>query len=125
MTVNKMTPDDKHNDFVTSAPNIPGGTRKELPWFVCASITICLVVFCYEYSESLERSHTDKREDYNKDSPLKGDKEDIGDEQIPAQDTDYMGRCVFNVITIIICFLAIIVTWSTKSPEPTEKKQAQ
>ena len=120
-----MAPDDKPNDTVASDPNISGGTRKELPWFVCASITTCLVVFCYEYSESLEPSQTDKREDYNKDNPLKGVKEDVEDDRITAQDTDIMGRCVFNVITIIICFLAIIVTWSTKSTEPTERKQAQ
>ena len=132
MIVNKMEPDDKNTDFVASEPNISSGTRKELPWFVCASITTCLVVFCYEYSESLEPL-TDKREDYNKNIPLKNEKEDIGDEKLPAQDTDHSGRLVFNVITIIICFLAILATWntpnkkvkSTKSPEPAEKKQAQ
>ena len=52
--------DQKFQSCDVPESTIPRASKKELPWFVCAAITTCLVVICYEYSESLEDTPTDR-----------------------------------------------------------------
>ena len=99
--------------------NTTGRTQKQLPWFVCAAITTCLVMICYEYSEAQNNSMTDhiseRDPDHSTDNmPVK---DADNKHQHTKEESDYMGRCVFNVITMLICVMAIFVTWSSKEPE--------
>ena len=105
---------------------IPYSSKKELPWFVCAAITTCLVMICYAYSEAQNTSKSKKNPDSNQDDSLE-DADAINDsiDKSPEEDTEYVGRCIFNVITIIICLLAIMVTWNTKGSEQVEKNKSQ
>ena len=104
--------------------NTTGRTQKQLPWFVCAAITTCLVMICYEYSEAQNDSTTDHSPERNPDhSTNKIPAKDADNKHQPKkEETDYMGRCVFNVITMLICVMAIFVTWSSKEPEQQSAK---
>ena len=99
--------------------NTTGRTQKQLPWFVCAAITTCLVMICYEYSEAQSDYTTDHSPEGNPNpSPHKISVK--GADNTPQhikEESDNMGRCVFNVITMLICVMAIFVTWSSKEPE--------
>ena len=99
--------------------NTTGRSQKQLPWFVCAAITTCLVMICYEYSEAQNDSTTDNTSEGKSDpSPHKMSvKGSESTHQTIREESDYMGRCVFNVITMLICVMAIFVTWSSKEPE--------
>ena len=104
--------------------NTTGRSQKQLPWFVCAAITTCLVMICYEYSEAQSDSTTDHSPEGNPDpSPHKMSVKGVDSTHQPKkEETDYMGRCVFNVITMLICVMAIFVTWSSKEPEQQSAK---
>ena len=45
----------------------------------------------------------------------------IADETESQNESDAMGRTVFNVITMIICCMALIVTWSSKNSDNNEE----
>ena len=45
----------------------------------------------------------------------------IADETESQDESDAMGRTVFNVITMIICCMALIVTWSSKNSDNNEE----
>ena len=117
--------DQKFQSSDVPESTIPRSSKKELPWFVCAAITTCLVVICYEYSESLEDSPTNTSKGAkrtvqttrNSDVSMSNEMSSHADEQ---EDSDAMGRTVFNVITMIICCMALIVTWSSKSTEDSD-----
>ena len=117
--------DQKFQSSDVPESTIPRSSKKELPWFVCAAITTCLVVICYEYSESLEGSPTNTSKGAkrtvqttrNSDVSMSNEMNSHADEQ---EDSDAMGRTVFNVITMIICCIALIVTWSSKSTEHSD-----
>ena len=104
---------------IATDTNTTGRSQKQLPWFVCAAITTCLVMICYEYSDSQNNSTADHSPERNSDtSPDKMSVKDAENTHQPVkEDSDYMGRCVFNVITMLICVMAIFVTWSSKEPE--------
>ena len=107
----------QQGDIATDT-NATGGPHKQLPWFVCAAITTCLVMICYEYSEAQNNSTTDHSSERNPDPST--DKISVKDadstHQPIKEETDYVGRCVFNVITMLICVMAIFVTWNSKEP---------
>lgn len=104
---------------------IPQSSKKELPWFVCAAITTGLIAFCYEYSESLEdkstsTSHGAQRVSHpteRREFAMSDESNTIEDESGSQDNSDAMGRTVFNVITMIICCMALVVTWSSKNSE--------
>lgn len=109
-------------------PSIPQSSKKELPWFVCAAITTGLIAFCYEYSESLEDKSTSTSKGAHKgshptesrDFAMSDESNAIVDENGSQDESDAMGRTVFNVITMIICCMALIVTWSSKNSDNNE-----
>ena len=108
-----------HQGNMATDINTTSRSQKQLPWFVCAAITTCLVMICYEYSEAQNDSTTDNNPERNSDpSPRKMSvKGAESTHQTTREESDYMGRCVFNVITMLICVMAIFVTWSSKEPE--------
>ena len=115
----------KDQNFDVPEPTTPQSSKKELPWFVCAAITTGLIAFCYEYSESLEDNSTSTSKGAQRVShPTKSrdfatsDESNMIEDANGSQDeSDAMGRTVFNVITMIICCMALIVTWSSKNSE--------
>ena len=117
--------DQKFQSSDVPESTIPRASKKELPWFVCAAITTCLVVICYEYSESLEDNPTNTSKGatktvqttINRGVSMSDEMNSHADEQ---EDSDAMGRTVFNVITMIICCMALIVTWSSKSTDESD-----
>ena len=104
---------------IATDTNITGRSQKQLPWFVCAAITTCLVMICYEYSEAQNDSTTDHSPERNRDPSTEKISVKHADNTKPTiqEESDYVGRCVFNVITMLICVMAIFVTWSSKEPE--------
>ena len=120
--------DQKFQSCDVPESTIPRASKKELPWFVCAAITTCLVVICYEYSESLEDSprNTSKgatktvQTTRNRGDPMDNELNSHADEHESQEDSDAMGRTVFNIITMIICCMALIVTWSSKSTDDSD-----
>ena len=114
-----MESSDGQQGNIATDTHTTGASQKQLPWFVCAAITTCLVMICYEYSEAQNDSSTDTTPE--RDSDTFTDKMSVkgsdSTHQTTKEETDYMGRCVFNVITMLICVMAIFVTWSSKEPE--------
>ena len=122
--------DQKFQSSDVPESTLPRASKKELPWFVCAAITTCLIVICYEYSESLEDDpkNTSKGSKKtvsttrNSDVSMSDGMNSHADEYESQEDSDAMGRTVFNIITMIICCMALIVTWSSKSTEDNDTK---
>ena len=113
-----MESSNEHRSNIATDTNTTGGPQKQLPWFVCAAITTCLVMICYEYSESQNDSTTDHTPEGHSDPspPKMSAKGAENTHQTIREESDYMGRCVFNVITMLICVMAIFVTWNSKEP---------
>ena len=119
----------KHQNCEVPDSSTQRASKKELPWFVCAAITTCLVVICYEYSESLEDNSSSTNKAARKVPHPAGMKDhaineagsNIEGQNVSQDESDTTGRAIFNVITMIICCFALIVTWSTKSTEDNAK----
>jgi len=119
----------KDQNFDVPEPTIPQSSKKELPWFVCAAITTGLIAFCYEYSESLEDKSTSTSKGAqrvshpteSRDFAMSDESNAIADETESQNESDAMRRTVFNVITMIICCMALIVTWSSKNSDNDEE----
>ena len=119
----------KHQNCEVPDSSTQRASKKELPWFVCAAITTCLVVICYEYSESLEDNSSSTNKAAGnvphragmKDHAINEDGSNIEGQNLSQDESDTTGRAIFNVITMIICCFALIVTWSTKSTEDSAK----